>query len=93
MVFRVLASRSGVLFSPVLLAFLAKMHPPPVTYTFGLERVANHGRITGIVDDDTINVLTWANNKSGSVSLLLMRQRKAGRSACEQSGHEQAGVR
>jgi endonuclease YncB( thermonuclease family) len=28
----------------------------PVTYTFGLERVAIHGRITGIVDGDTINM-------------------------------------
>ena len=29
--------------------------PTPVTYTFGLEHAAIHGRITGIVD--TINVL------------------------------------
>jgi endonuclease YncB( thermonuclease family) len=28
----------------------------PATYTFGLERVSIHGRITGIVDGDTINV-------------------------------------
>jgi endonuclease YncB( thermonuclease family) len=31
----------------------------PVTYTFGLEHVAIHGRITGIVDGDTINVLIF----------------------------------
>jgi endonuclease YncB( thermonuclease family) len=31
--------------------------PTPVTYTFGLEHMAIHGRITGIVDGDTINVL------------------------------------
>jgi endonuclease YncB( thermonuclease family) len=29
----------------------------PVTYTFGLEHVALLGRITGIVDGDTVNVL------------------------------------
>jgi endonuclease YncB( thermonuclease family) len=29
----------------------------PTTYTFGLEHVAIHGRITGVVDGDTINVL------------------------------------
>jgi endonuclease YncB( thermonuclease family) len=32
----------------------------PVTYTFGLEHVAFHGRITGVVDGDTINVLIHA---------------------------------
>ena len=32
----------------------------PATYTFGLEHVAIHGRITGIVDGDTINVLIQA---------------------------------
>jgi endonuclease YncB( thermonuclease family) len=31
--------------------------PTPVTYTFGLEHVCIHGRITGVVDGDTINVL------------------------------------
>ena len=31
--------------------------PTPVTYTFGLEHMAIHGRITGIVDGDTVNVL------------------------------------
>jgi endonuclease YncB( thermonuclease family) len=30
------------------------------TYTFGLEHVAIHGRITGVVDGDTINVLIQA---------------------------------
>jgi endonuclease YncB( thermonuclease family) len=29
----------------------------PASYTFGLEHVAIHGRITGIVDGDTVNVL------------------------------------
>jgi endonuclease YncB( thermonuclease family) len=29
----------------------------PITYTFGLEHVTIHGRITGIVDGDTINAL------------------------------------
>ena len=32
----------------------------PVTYTFGLEHVCIHGRITGVVDGDTINVLIQA---------------------------------
>ena len=32
----------------------------PATYTFGLEHVSIHGRITGIVDGDTINVLILA---------------------------------
>ena len=32
----------------------------PVTYTFGLEHVCVHGRITGIVDGDTMNVLIRA---------------------------------
>jgi len=32
----------------------------PVTYTFGLEHVALRGRVTGIVDGDTINVLIMA---------------------------------
>jgi endonuclease YncB( thermonuclease family) len=31
--------------------------PTPVTYTFGLEHVTVHGRITGVADGDTINVL------------------------------------
>jgi len=30
--------------------------PTPVSHTFGLEHVSIHGRITGIVDGDTINV-------------------------------------
>jgi endonuclease YncB( thermonuclease family) len=34
--------------------------PTPATYTFGLEHVAIHGRITGVVDGDTINVLIQA---------------------------------
>jgi len=32
-----------------------------VTYTFGLEHVALHGRVTGVVDGDTINVLIRRN--------------------------------
>jgi endonuclease YncB( thermonuclease family) len=36
---------------------LGQDEPTPATYTFGLEHVAVHGRITGIVDGDTINVL------------------------------------
>jgi|SRR6516164_7223679 endonuclease YncB( thermonuclease family) len=36
---------------------LGQDEPTPATYTFGLEHVAIHGRITGIVDGDTINVL------------------------------------
>jgi endonuclease YncB( thermonuclease family) len=35
----------------------------PATYTFGLEHVATHGRITGIVDGDTINVLILSNQQ------------------------------
>jgi len=34
--------------------------PTPVTYTFGLEHMAIHGRITGVVDGDTVNVLIQA---------------------------------
>jgi nuclease-like protein len=34
--------------------------PTPATYTFGLEHVCIHGRITGVVDGDTINVLILA---------------------------------
>lgn len=34
--------------------------PEPATYTFGLEHVSIHGRITGVVDGDTINVLIKA---------------------------------
>ena len=30
------------------------------TYTFGLEHVCIHGRITGVVDGDTINLLIRA---------------------------------
>jgi len=39
------------------LGVLGQDAPEPVTYTFGLEHVSLHGRITGIVDGDTINVL------------------------------------
>jgi endonuclease YncB( thermonuclease family) len=39
------------------LGVLGQDAPTPVTYTFGLEHVCIHGRITGIVDGDTINVL------------------------------------
>jgi endonuclease YncB( thermonuclease family) len=39
------------------LGVLGQDVPMPVTCTFGLEHVAIHGRITGIVDGDTINVL------------------------------------
>ena len=31
--------------------------PTPVSYTSGLDHMSIHGRITGIVDGDTINVL------------------------------------
>ena len=34
--------------------------PTPAIYTFSLEHVAIHGRITGVVDGDTINVLIQA---------------------------------
>ena len=40
-----------------VLGVLGQDAPTPVSYTFGLEHVAIHGRITGIVDGDTINVL------------------------------------
>ena len=40
-----------------VLGVLGQDAPEPVTYTFGLEHVSLHGRITGIVDGDTINVL------------------------------------
>jgi endonuclease YncB( thermonuclease family) len=39
---------------------LAQDSPTPVSYTFGLEHVSIHGRITGVVDGDTINVLILA---------------------------------
>ena len=39
---------------------LGQHAPTPATYTFGLEHVAIHGRITGVVDGDTINVLIQA---------------------------------
>jgi endonuclease YncB( thermonuclease family) len=42
------------------LGVLAQDAPTPVTYTFGLEHVARHGRVTGVVDGDTINVLIMA---------------------------------
>ena len=45
------------MFSPVPLGVLGQDAPEPVIYTLGLEHVAIHGRITGIVDGDTINVL------------------------------------
>jgi len=45
------------LFSVVFFGVLGQDAPTPVSYTFGLEHVAIHGRITGIVDGDTINVL------------------------------------
>jgi hypothetical protein len=48
---------SPYLFSPGVLGVLGQDAPEPVTYTFGLEHVAIHGRITGIVDGDTIDVL------------------------------------
>jgi len=32
----------------------------PATYTFGLEHVCIHGRVTGIIDGDTINVRIFA---------------------------------
>ena len=41
----------------VLYGVLGQDAPEPVTYTSGLEHVAIHGRITGIVDGDTIDVL------------------------------------
>ena len=41
------------------LGVLGQDVPTPVTYTFGLEHVAIHGRITGIVDGDTIDVLIF----------------------------------
>jgi endonuclease YncB( thermonuclease family) len=37
--------------------------PTPVSYTFGLEHVSIHGRITGVIDGDTVNVLTQANQQ------------------------------
>jgi endonuclease YncB( thermonuclease family) len=40
-----------------VLGVLGKDAPTPATYTFGLEHVSIHGRVTGIVDGDTINVL------------------------------------
>ena len=42
------------------LGVLGQDVPTPVTYTFGLEHVAIHGRITGIVDGDTIDVLIFS---------------------------------
>jgi endonuclease YncB( thermonuclease family) len=42
------------------LSVLGQDAPTPATYTFGLEHVAFHGRITGVVDGDTINVLIQA---------------------------------
>ena len=39
-----------------VLGVLGRDEPQPATYTFGLEHVSIHGRITGIVDGDTINV-------------------------------------
>jgi micrococcal nuclease len=38
------------------LGVVGQDEPQPATYTFGLEHVSIHGRITGIVDGDTINV-------------------------------------
>jgi hypothetical protein len=43
------------------LGVLGQDAPTPVTYTFGLEHVCVHGRITGVVNGDTINVLIQAN--------------------------------
>ena len=42
------------------LGVLGQDAPEPATYTFGLEHVSIHGRITGVVDGDTINVLILA---------------------------------
>jgi endonuclease YncB( thermonuclease family) len=42
------------------LGVLGQDAPQPAAYSFGLEHVALHGRITGIVDGDTINVLIQA---------------------------------
>ena len=42
------------------LGVLGQDAPQPAAYSFGLEHVALHGRITGIVDGDTINVLIKA---------------------------------
>jgi endonuclease YncB( thermonuclease family) len=39
-----------------VLGVLGQDAPTPVSHTFGLEHVSIHGRITGIVDGDTINV-------------------------------------
>jgi hypothetical protein len=56
--------------------------PTPVTYTFGLEHVTVHGRITGVADGDTINVLIHAEKQIRvrqqiKVRIaLLMRRRK-----------------
>jgi hypothetical protein len=57
----------------------------PVTYTFGLEHAAIHGRITGVVDGDTINVLIQAKQQIRVRIALLMRRKKASRSASEQN--------
>jgi endonuclease YncB( thermonuclease family) len=40
-----------------VLGVLGQDAPEPVTNTFGLEHVGIHGRVTGIVDCDTINAL------------------------------------
>jgi endonuclease YncB( thermonuclease family) len=42
------------------LGVLAQDALEPATYTFGLEHVCIHGRVTGIVDGDTINVRIFA---------------------------------
>jgi endonuclease YncB( thermonuclease family) len=42
------------------LGVLAQDALEPATYTFGLEHVCIHGRVTGILDGDTINVRIFA---------------------------------
>jgi hypothetical protein len=68
-----------LVFSGVLGVF-GQDAPTPVSHTFRLEHVSIHGRITGIVDGDTINVRILGKQQIRSVSRLSMRRRKASRS-------------
>jgi endonuclease YncB( thermonuclease family) len=50
----------ALLVLPGALGVLGQDALAPATYTLGLEHVTLHGRVTGIVDGDTINVLIRA---------------------------------
>ena len=57
------------------------MRPRPSRTLFGLEHVCIHGRITGVVDGDAINVLILGKQQIRvRIAFILTRRKKVSRS-------------